>query len=1371
MKKYFLVLVFIFSYLFIEAQDVFIYNENGSKIYFNKIDSIIIVNMNIPLNYQNIEIIKSKISSIPSEAEEITPLSFKIKLTSVQKQNIISQLGSDTSKIYFSNMLIYSDSTVQWESNKIFVQILPSVDLSSILNEYSIPYSNFIQFGSDLNTYLVTLEGMENKSIEYSNILYESKKVVYAQPSFWREIKPHNPLYPNQWGLNNIGQSGGVSGIDINAASAWNLSIGSNIKVAVIDEGVDLTHSDLINNMLPGYDATDGALGGVNGGYKGSDSHGTSCAGIIAAEDNMIGIKGISYNAKIIPIRIAYGNAYGWVTNDSWIVDGLKKAWYNLGADVLSNSWGGGANSGAINTEINNALTQGRNGKGSVIVFSSGNNNASSVNYPSNLNGVISVGAIDRCGVRAGRIDIVPQSCDPWCSNCQPGSAYGSALSIVAPGTSIPTTDIGNSYVNDFGGTSAACPHVAGVAALILSVNPNLTQQEVRNIIESTAQKVRPDLYTYSVNSNHPNGTWNNQMGYGLVDAYAAVQMAKCYNGEDVLVNVINTNTDINTNTFARGEVTIKSGNTLTLTSTLSMAPDAKIIVEPGAKLIVNGGTITNACPDEFWAAIFVVGDRNQPQTQQYQGYVELNNATIENARNAISTWYPGNWNTTGGIIKATNTTFKNNLRSVEYLSYNNSNPNQGLFTNCTFSWDENLFAHDKSQLTHVTMYDVLGVKFIKCYFSKDDEYEEGNTILTHGILSEEAGFEVNGRFEVQDMNLVLKKSMFNNLDYGMRASNGNGKIFNVSNSIFNYNSCGVFSSSVNDFKVTNSTFNIRPNFDPFVNPNADYIKTISVGVSSDNSTGYTIINNEFNGISFPNQSFPPANTVGVDISNSGELSNIINNNSFDNLYGGTQALGTNRQENNLFRVGLRYYCNTFSNSLYGLYVTKHNANNPNIYGICEEQGSISVPALNFFNNNIVDICNKNCPKIYYSFASNIPNIEPTLCNDNLKLIDIAPQENNCGIIGATRTKAEWYNHIDLLRDQYALLLFNYNNLLDGGQKDELLDKLQEGWDGDVWAVRDEYLGASPYLSVEVLREMVQSEKLPLAVCTEILLSNPEATQKDEFKEFMYNEENYLNPLSISLIEESWENETFRASVESNISAKFTELEMASRSLIGIILTDSLGVNINEYRSVLSEMKSPATRFELADSYIGKQEYPQARESLSSLLGNNNYTDKVERYLEYIDLVEEVGNAHNLSKETLLYLSEYNDAIGSKAKSILYFKGINTDYHPIVVNMEKEPENKSIRVKGSLSDLTNTEITIAPNPAKNHITITYNLPPKQTYNLKIYDNKGVELFTKTLNGNKGMQTIELINLKSGSYYYTVSNSKNVVKSDKIIIVN
>jgi subtilisin family serine protease len=113
-------------------------------------------------------------------------------------------------------------------------------------------------------------------------------------------------------------------------------------------------------------------------------------------------------------------------------------------------------------------------------------------------------------------------------------------LGVVAPGTGIYTTDrqgsagyaTGN-YYSDFGGTSAACPHVAGVAALVLSANPNLTQAEVRAIIESTCTKLSG--YSYSLNSNHPNDTWNNQVGHGLVNAYAAVMATLSVTGSDTL--------------------------------------------------------------------------------------------------------------------------------------------------------------------------------------------------------------------------------------------------------------------------------------------------------------------------------------------------------------------------------------------------------------------------------------------------------------------------------------------------------------------------------------------------------------------------------------------------------------------------------------------------------------------------------------------------------------------------------------------------------------------------------------------------------------------------------------------------------------------
>ena len=341
-------------------------------------------------------------------------------------------------------------------------------------------------------------------------------------------LVPNDPLYANQWGLNNTGQNGGAAGIDINAEDAWDITTSnSGIIVAVLDHGFEMNHPDLTANTFgTGFDAQTGTAPSFVWG-----DHGTACAGIVGAvQNNALGVSGVAPNTSLMSIS----SNLGGTATIQVMADGINWAVQN-GADIISNSWGGGTPSNIFDNAIDNALTNGRGGLGTIIVFSSGNNNGA-VSYPANSNpDIIAVGAMSPCGERKN-----PGSCDGenwW------GSNFGNELDVIAPGVLIPTTDrqgalgyVNGDYMNTFNGTSSACPHVAGVVALVLSVNSNLTVQEVNAIIEQSAQKVGG--YNYQNTAGRPNGTWNNQMGYGLVDAYAAVLLAQgqgCQN--DLIVN------------------------------------------------------------------------------------------------------------------------------------------------------------------------------------------------------------------------------------------------------------------------------------------------------------------------------------------------------------------------------------------------------------------------------------------------------------------------------------------------------------------------------------------------------------------------------------------------------------------------------------------------------------------------------------------------------------------------------------------------------------------------------------------------------------------------------------------------------------------
>lgn len=306
--------------------------------------------------------------------------------------------------------------------------------------------------------------------------------------------------FVDQWGLQNSNDPD----IDINICDAWSITEGIGINVAVLDTGIELTHIDLAANLSPlSYDTESNSSPSIIQYANGFPEHGTVVSGIIGAvKDNNLQVVGVAPKSTLFSISNSFTS-----TPNSRIkrADGINWAVQN-GADVINNSWKSLVRYDIIDDAIDNALNNGRNGLGTILVFAVGNSN-SIVSYPANYNDdIITVGAIDNDGSRS------------------PFSNVGIKLDVVAPGRSIFSTTLYNQIIEGQG-TSLAAPYAAGVAALILSVNSCLSPRQVNTIIESTAQKVGGYNYT-NVNYRF-NGLWNGEMGYGLIDAYAAVQMAQ----------------------------------------------------------------------------------------------------------------------------------------------------------------------------------------------------------------------------------------------------------------------------------------------------------------------------------------------------------------------------------------------------------------------------------------------------------------------------------------------------------------------------------------------------------------------------------------------------------------------------------------------------------------------------------------------------------------------------------------------------------------------------------------------------------------------------------------------------------------------------
>lgn len=318
--------------------------------------------------------------------------------------------------------------------------------------------------------------------------------------------EPQDPYVSAQWHLENTGQRGLV-GSDINASLAWAFTGGAGQRIAIIDTGVQLDHPDLV--VLAGSDFLDGDADPSPGpGYEAP--HGTACAGVAAGRGgNGLGGAGVAWEADVYAQRLI-----GGYTPLEALITVFAEA-VDAGATVLSNSWGFGTTCYDFPTYspflemASIAENEGRGGLGAVVVFAAGNG-ACNVDGDGMLQveDFLVVAAVESWDERA------------WYSN------FGTAVDISAP-TSLLTTDMipggygsyggDDAAVDSFGGTSAATPVVAGVAALMMAANPRITAEQVRGVMCDTATKVDPLDAAYDVDGH---SIW---YGCGRIDAGAAV--------------------------------------------------------------------------------------------------------------------------------------------------------------------------------------------------------------------------------------------------------------------------------------------------------------------------------------------------------------------------------------------------------------------------------------------------------------------------------------------------------------------------------------------------------------------------------------------------------------------------------------------------------------------------------------------------------------------------------------------------------------------------------------------------------------------------------------------------------------------------------
>ncbi len=854
---------------------------------------------------------------------------------------------------------------------------------------------------------------------------------------------------------------------------------------------------------------------------------------------------------------------------------------------------------------------------------------------------------------------------------------------------------------------------------------------------------------------------------------------------------IITTNTQWNDTKYINTGIRVTNNATLTISgsSTIVYMPkNGQIIIEPGAKLVVDGATITNSCESCFWRGILVTGNASQPQTASTQGSLEIKNgAIIEHALLAISNSDNINFSTaSGGIINASNATFRNNKKSASINTYKNITngvhlSDKSYFINCTFVIDDNFkgTATVDPFESHASLWESYGVKFTGCkFYNNNTTTQKGKG---RGINSYNASYNVNPLCTSLTAPCTsFQRSEFKGTTFGILAEGDiNTTNFVVDRADFDQVSIGVRVNSQQCASITRCLFDVG-NGEP-----AEVTGCYqNIGIYNTNTQAFSIQENTFLG--HTNTSQPSGwQNFGVVMEHSGENNKEVYKNTFTSLTTGCFALGKNRSSHTNNKVtGLRFLCNSFTSNItdIGVYGT---AAAPYFEGIAWQGSSLSSAGNTFNSTTSTHVANLAMPIRYYHTGGNTkptlvtPGFVTTVLGANAAACTSKlPTENPVALTADTRNtlKNDFFSWDAILKNAEG----SFFNRLDGGNTADMLNYI--AGQGDASEMESYMMAASPWLSETTLRALATSDVLPASMLQDVLTANPDALQDNAFMDFLQN--SIPTPLEESVITElinSRETTTARTALQDTISnASYLSSEIAARLIRDIKGDSSSSYQVDSLPVWLQNTKELWAKYHLAGYYLNKGMFDEGDTVLAHI--PQDYVLESEQQNEWgafgelwavlRPLYAAGRNIFSLTQSELTALGtvgENPEAQNLKIISLAIYYWVNhlTLFPCADVNLPPlRPSFSNIAGKKD-----NNLFNAYPNPARDYVVFDYNVPAaKNTLTLTVTNTLGQQVMQKPLSGNNGQTWWDTKEIQPGTFYIKLSDGSKSISTQKLIII-